>query len=84
MRPRSQFGIEIMGGVGKGGENQDFPVAGVEGRAGFFRDDLAEGLQLGVAGRIHLPGGGMEGGEAVAVFGEVLFPTDTNGPGPRL
>ena len=72
--------IEILGGVGKGGEDDDLAVAGVERVAALVLDDFAQGVELGVARGAHLLRGGEQRREAVAVLDQVLPPADA---GPR-
>ena len=49
-RPRGKFGVDILGGIGKGSEDDDLAVAGIERVPDFLRDDFSELGELGVAG----------------------------------
>lgn len=77
--PRGDLLVQILSGIGKGCENEDLSVAGIDGVLRLFSDDPPKGFKLGVAGRVNLPSSGVERGEAVSILGKVL----SSGRGPR-
>jgi hypothetical protein len=77
LRPARKLVIEILGGVGEGGEDEKLAVAGIERRAALALDDFAECLELGVARRAHLLRRREQRRQPVAVLDEVLPPADT-------
>src|SRR3989339_363769 len=74
-RPGGQMFIEVMGCVGKCGKDDNLAVSGVDGVEALLLDDLAQGIELGVACGADLLRGGMKGRQAVAVLDKVLLPT---------
>ena len=74
--PGGKLLVEVLGGVGEGGEDDDLAVAAIDGVAAFVLNHFAQAGELGVAGGIDLLGRCQQGGQAVAVFDEVLLPAD--------
>src|ERR1035438_8573268 len=75
--PIGKLLVEILGGVGKGGEDDELAVAGIERRAALALDDFAQSLELGVPRRAYLFRRRKERRQPVAVLGQVLPPADT-------
>ena len=54
LRPAGKFLVEILCGVGEGGEDEKLAVIGIEWRAAFTLDDFAQSLEFGITRRANL------------------------------
>ena len=71
---RGEVLVEVVGGVGKGGEEENFAVAGIDGRGDLAEDVVFQVLEFGVVGRrdlLHLLEQGLDHAEVGA---QVVLP----------
>ena len=71
---RREFAVEVLGGVGEGGEHQDFAVSGIDGKPDFALNEAAELLKFGIVVRGDLPHLIQKLGEGFAVIPQVPLP----------
>jgi len=76
-RPRGDIAVEIVRGVGKGREQQNLAIVRVDWRANLFGDHTLQCGKLGVPLRRDKPSGREECLQSVAIFDEILPPTNT-------